>query len=184
MTLLFISCGDNTFLPSTQLTKAEVYFPLHVGDQWQYAWDINETNKDNYTVSVVGTTIFNNTKYFTLKGEFAVKKLDLPLWYMRVEDSRVYLYSNGKEYFDIDFDRMEVDTINKLTSYVAVSNKTIDITPGKFEGCVETAAYLSSIDAVPYRSFAPNVGMVSSVGEVLSLVLTYARINGKEYGRK
>lgn len=184
--VIVASCGDSTVNPPVVPTKAEVYFPLHVGDQWRYAESMGTTVSDTLIVTVDQIVEFNGKKYYTVWSNWALKKtaiVSIP-YYLRTEGSRVYSYFNESEELYADFDRTTPDSINKNSRYVTEKGVNVTVPAGMFSGCVATAAYSSMYDAMPFEKYAPNVGMIAREARGPQYHLTYAQVDGKIYGKK
>jgi hypothetical protein len=172
MALLFISCSDNTFLPTTQLTKAEVYFPLHVGDEWRYFRVSGVNMGDSSLITCSGLEKIADKMYFKVGKS-----------YYRTEGDYVYSYSEGKENLVINFSTAVADTSKPFAKYVY---KTGDdsVAAGSFMKCISATSLSTSWDGGTFDDYAPNIGLIRQTGFKWRDELTYARINGKVYGKK
>lgn len=181
--LALASCADSTVNPPAIVTKADTYFPLHLGDEWRYTEYSSNTFPDTLTVKVTGVVYFDNKKYFDLSNSWAHKKYLLPNYpiYYRTEGNKVYMYAEYKDQLLIDFDRTTPDSVNKNLRYVQEQGKTVTVPAGTFADCVGTLAYSSAYDAVPHENYAPNVGKIFWSGLSPTYKMFYANVDGKEY---
>ncbi len=180
------SCGDSTVNPPAKLTKAEIYFPLHTGDEWRYAESMGGAVTDTLIVTVDRIAEFGNKKYYTVWSNWAFKKMAIVSIpdYFRTEGGKVYRYIDEGEELYADFDRAAPDSVNKNCRHVTASNLIVPVPAGTFADCVATAAYSSMYDAVPFENYAPNVGLILRQGRGPQHQLTYAKVDGKINGKK
>lgn len=170
--ILFIaSCGDGTVNSNTD-GLANVYFPLHVGDEWRYFRVSGVNMGDSSLITCSGLEKIEDKMYFKVGKSF-----------YRTEGDNVYSFSEGKENLVINFSTTVADTSKPFAKYVY---KTGDdsVAAGSFMKCISATSLSTSWDVGTFDDYAPNIGLIRKTGFKWRDELTYARINGKVYGKK
>ncbi|MBI3260044.1 MAG: hypothetical protein HYZ54_11295 [Ignavibacteriae bacterium] len=172
--IFLYGCGDKLTSPPTSV-ESKVYFPLETGNIWHYSekgfiWD------DTLIVTVSNSKIFNRKTYYEVKREYIVKDIKPAIDYYRTENNKVYLYRVNKDSLYIDF-------VNKDTTvgYVYSTADNVVTKVGTFDKVKNVGWPASAFDGAPVNSYAPNVGLISSVGEGPSYELIYAKLGDKIY---
>ena len=181
MRYLHVLCSATILLSgslrSQSLDSARAYYPLAIGDIWQYAYAdlwINPPAYESFqTRSISSDTVLQNAlRYFVISTKGSPIKT-----YLRMDSATATVYSwNGT---------------------TDVTAESLQARPGDHVGSLICSAGSQSVfgDTIPVKSFMVpgggytlgyGFGMVSTYDESFGLprgdILLYARIDGKEYG--
>lgn len=172
------SCSD-TAAPVNTDTAAHVYFPLHVGDQWQYQYAVNGMRYDvcDSQVSI------NNANYFRIITTHTGDPFADTSFY-RTEKTKVFRWKNNEERLYADYGEADTGQMTPYYQIIVARDQTFETPASTFRNCVSTINSSVHVDGDYFRNIAPMVGTVRMTGESPTFLLTYARINGKEYGKK
>ncbi len=172
------SCIDTAVNVNNE-TGANVYFPLHVGDQWHYQYAVNGMRYDvcDSQVSV------NNNVYFRVITTHTGDPFPDTSFY-RTENTKVFRWKNNEERVYADFGEPDTGQLTPYYQIIIERDQTIETPASTFSKCVGTINSSVHVDSDYFRNIAPMVGTVRMTGESPTFLLTYAKINGKDYGKK
>lgn len=182
--LAFAGCGDESPTKTQFDDFSNTYFPLHVGNEWQY-----ETGRDDgkyYSYKVIGKKIISNKEYFVLTDNF----FDLDTNYIRTD--------NGIQYFKYEDNRESPYRIFENNALIEETNNTYSIKTeiiNDAERLIETKAgnfinYASveegeiARDAGVMFYYAKDIGMIYSWWFKGQLKLVYSKVKDVETGVK
>ncbi len=169
------SCGDKIVSPPEAVDTYE-YFPLQIGDTWKYNGIGFLNQGDILTMTIDGTQEFNGKTYFRMTKSYKLSPaLEAPD-YFRIENDKVYMLIEKKDVLFIDF-------VNRDTTvgYVYSTEDSVVTKVGTFNKVKNVGWPASPVDGAPVNSYAPNIGLISSVIEGPSYTLIYAKIGNKIY---
>lgn len=153
-----------------------IWYPLQIGNIWQYHYSISISESYNLTIEVIGDTVINENIYFILNS-----------WnghtYQRVEDNQfVFEYNSrtNKEYLRYNFvspDRSiwPIDSINGQYGIYETFLKYIHIYGDTLESKIYNSAYIDTSAVVSDTSW-------SSMVDGLAIVVTKG-LGITEYGQ-
>ena len=170
------------------VTEGNSYFPLHIGDEWDYYFaegGITDVKPTTFYF-VFDTLCLNGKKYF-IYGE----NIDHPEYYRPDSLGHIFRYINGEEVIWFDFNIAEGDTyqINlpslNIHYYVKVlgRDEIVENHAGKFENCLRLFFDdPHQVDDAFELYFCKNVGIVKRVlPHAIVQQLYSAKINGIVY---
>jgi hypothetical protein len=202
--LLLAVCGTAISITQAQEDSIINYYPLQIGNIWQYESSAMPPNNlypyHYYTVTVKGDTTLQNGK--TYRSIYCSDNREIHPRYQRIDSttSQVFAFdtSNGGSEYEIDsllaqphsaFAGCRVRSIGAtiMTSIDSVSYFSLKLPCRNYA----TLAGLDGLRDIRY-TLTQGIGITSIVDEVyddpmdasvgLSDRLVYAKINGKEYG--
>ncbi len=153
------------------------YFPLQVGNVWQYYGICSDT----ITISIDSIVTFNNHNYYKCNQKYVrYDSLGNIIFYSNGKDSILYYLSLG--IYDSVIIPIPEDTLHIFSSKM---NTIINTQAGNFSDIIELSYdYEKMCDLDRWEHFARNIGLVllttdSPCGHEESLI--YAKVNGVEY---
>ena len=173
---LLSSCSGSK--KSQEMTnQAELYMPLAVGNEWEYAYGLGDENRTQ-TIRVVGTQQFDGNTWYVLQTSFSDREL-ADTFHLRNQGSRLLRYrTNAKQEMALaDFARNTIDSSELSMAVVTKRNHVAENEGKTWTDCVVIAT--GYVDA-EVGTYAPGVGLVQSYWFRGRKELRRARINGKE----
>jgi len=188
LNITFLVIVLNLFLNCNMYSQIQKYFPLHLGDQWEYA-DDNGPSMTYFTNKIVNVdtlqdgsqvfevlTSFNTKHYYKILSNDSntVYHLDgntnsqfLPLYKVNVQSS--HNWNSGGDY-----------------DWVYLKYKTINVTSWLFwdSVCVYWLGYKmeDSVYAIESRELMKNIGLIYREYDFGIVYLRGCIINGEKYG--
>jgi len=168
------------------------FYPLHVGDTWQYHVNFDTVPVDDdttyySTTKVIGTDTLNEKKYFIIDDS------DGPTRYIRIDttDATVWEYLDESDCI-VDSVSMGIDQYgfeNKCASIICMEDTVSTIFEDERRIKTFMTSYIVSTGSTVRYQYAFGVGQVfhentySHVwADVTSKTLVYAQIEGVKYG--
>jgi len=151
--LVFVGTDHGVFLydPSHQPYIGQNYFPLTVGNKWQYFYKHSDGPKYVYIDSVAADTIINNMKYFNVQG----LKND---WVRYSEtDKKLYIRYNDSDYIYMDYNLNAGTNYSHLNFYNHEIREIEVIEPG----------YIMFDDTYHYKGFFYTTGSLYFYSEIV-----------------
>jgi hypothetical protein len=174
-----IGCNDGLNSASPELAGLG-FFPMKIGNRWEYELDNFDDFK--WTVEVVGKTTFGPYQYFIFEMNSTLGTRPDSTFYRAAALGQIFINWQGKDALFIDFNRPVGKKWDSFSEYNGVINKkgfTIVVPAGRFEGSIEVFFDIpQAIDDENWNVYAPNVGLVETRGQIGSLQLTSAFVNG------
>jgi hypothetical protein len=157
------------------------YFPMAVGNRWVYSL----SNIDFVQFyEIVGTTRVGAHDYFIFEIRATLGTQADSLFFREDASGRIYTNFLGEDVLYIDFTREVGKQWHSFNEYVGVIEKkdfAIAVPAGSFEHCTEVFFdYPPAIDDEIWQVYAPGVGLVETRGQIGSLQLNSAVVNGVE----
>jgi len=197
--LLQLVLGFSPILAQPDSVKQTIkYYPLNNGNYWEYHESIGElggayTTSPNYWLNVIGDTVFSNGKTYKKIKQGSFSYSDINWRYERIDSTTLAVYRlyNGVEY--------KIDSLSaKPGDRIACSHFNIPFI--KFTNCISEGEetwfdqqYMVKTMQDPSTSMNYQYKLVEGLGFCYSVSyegifqatkLTYAKINGVEYGIK
>ncbi len=176
--LVLTSCDQ---LPNDPETAGFGYFPLKVGNHWVYSL----SNFDFVQFyEIVGTTEIGAHEYFIFEVRAGSGAQVDSLFFREAAPGKIYTNFLGEDVLYIDFTRDVGKTWQSFSEYIGVIQKShfqLRVPAGNFENCIEVFFdYPPAIDDEIWQVYAPGVGLVETRGQIGSLQLISAIVNGME----
>ncbi|MFW5701651.1 MAG: hypothetical protein ACOCX7_01745 [Bacteroidota bacterium] len=178
--LFAVSCDNQLGLEPNALVETRDYFPMHVGDEWNYQFNGSQSYELN--VMVTGTETFGAHEYFVFRYT-TQNTWQTYYQYFRTEGrDRVYKYQNGVDMLHIDFDRSENDSASwRNSGYVNLNQSEDNRKSAGFDNCITVEydaqdTYSSRISEI----YAPGVGLVKRQSGAGILLFIDAKIDGRK----
>jgi hypothetical protein len=183
---------------SGSVNEAIKYYPLNNGNYWEYEESIGElggayTTSLSYWLNVIGDTVFSNGKTYKKIKQGSFSYSDINWRYERIDSTTLAVYRiyDGIEY--------KIDSLSaKPGDRITCSRFNIPLI--KFTNCISEGEetwfdqqYMVKTMQDPSTSMNYQYKLVAGLGYCYSVSyeiifqatkLTYARINGVEYGIK
>ena len=172
------------------------YFPLHIGDTWQYStyYDMQDGNisRGYKTVRIIGDTVMsNNKKYYIFRTPNNIVQNE----YWRLDTTNLEVFQYAEVDFCQDQERKMYDiNINPsvwidcafMTLATSIVKSTTPMVVGKLSMQADYISFLGSPGMnIRKRVLSKGFGYSTGVGGELMVwneELVYAKINGIEYG--
>lgn len=149
------------------LVQCQGYYPLHVGDRWQYfSYSLGDTAQYAYTRTVEAETVMSNGLRYWVSDRGGFGRFE------RYSDSKIYIYniSTGDDQLAFDFNASPGDTVASIASaWDTTDIILLSISPGSPGGW--SSKYWTMlvevrhmIDAVYWLTIADSIGAVSMTG--------------------
>jgi hypothetical protein len=174
--LLITSCVDER---TGIVNPDEVsYFPMQVGNRWIY-----ESDSLDLTIEITGIKILNAFAYFefikTYDGEMDT------MFCKAMSDERIYIFFNGTDELLIDFQSPEGEIWQSFGEFFSKVNRrelSVQTTAGNFENVIEIFTDNTQLsDLYEFNKYAPEVGLIETIGFRRMFRLKSARVNGVTY---
>ncbi len=190
--LLFFLTDQFFLTPLTFAQGAPWYYPLAIGDLWQY-WDPSEPPSMVHTVRSVGDTMMPNTlTYRILSSDL----YGAELYYYRQFGSKVYQYvtsgdslARGKEVLLYDFSKQFGDTVSVFWSQYGDTAVVTVLDTGSLNFYGVVRRYKTFYQRMEHITYYSMDKMVDSVGMAFKEIepgqryfITGAVIDGVKYG--
>ncbi|MFQ5605304.1 MAG: hypothetical protein ACE5HS_18720 [bacterium] len=175
---------DNSILPPEQAGLG--YFPMQIGNQWQYAMTSNPAFQWEY--EIVGKMKLGQREYFVFERRFdqgASVFVD-SAFYRLAGIAKIYTYYQGRDALYIDFGRAKGHRWKSYSEYDGIMNQkgfTKTVPAGQFKDCVEIFFDIpQAIDDENWETYAPGVGLLEMYsGWIPNVQLQSAFVNGVSY---
>ena len=174
--LFFTTCSEERIgiIESANVS----YFPMQVGNKWVY-----ESSSLDMTVEITGLIIHNIYAYYefikTYDGE-----VDTVLC-RASQYEKVFIFFGNSDELLIDFQRAEGETWQSFDHFYAKVNRrglSVQTTAGNFENVIEIFSdNTQSSDLYEFNRYAPEVGLVETIGFRRMFKLKRAYVNGVNY---
>lgn len=173
---LLICLSTNSF---SQQQEAQYYYPLQVGNCWQFSEGHNLYNECRV---VSDSIVSNNKKYAKVEGVYLNG-------YYRTEGSKVYTYqaSLNREVVFYDFSMNVGDTVSRIvyhgtTHIITVNSKGTKNIFGQQLSYMRFFRDDIHSTGDGFYTIVYGIGLESYVGELMHYNCTGAIIDGKQYG--
>ncbi len=120
---------------------ATVFFPMEIGNTWNYESHPNSFSHSEMTVEIVGTRTIGEHTYFIFETSFpGLPGQSEDRFFRQDKDGKVFINWQGADFLYIDFDRDIHDGWDSWASYVGVireKEKTLEVSAGRFTNTTE-----------------------------------------------
>ena len=171
--------GSSPFFPRL----SEEYFPLQVGNRWTYSL---QYPSGTYVLQyeIVDTRTIGSHEYFVSRRSFDLAVNQDSSYYRIDASGRIFTNREGEDALYIDFNRDVGESWESYSDYVARISKRdfeMNVPLGRFENCIEVFFdYPPAIDDELWEVYSPGIGPVEFRGQIGSLQLVSAVVNGVE----
>lgn len=173
--VFLISCSKENIIVSTE-GKAD-YFPMQVGNSWTYSFNDAEWN-----VQITATKIMGGNLYFLFVRNFGG---EIDTTYFRKVENVIYINYLGADYIYIDFNKATGEEWQSYENFYVKINKmnmNVEVAAGNFNNVIEILLENSSVsDLFEFNRYAPNIGLIESIGFRRKSELKFAFVNGILY---
>ncbi|HEX9652448.1 MAG TPA: hypothetical protein VGA99_01955 [bacterium] len=162
-----------------QEPKASLYFPVNVGDEWNYQ---NFEKGFEWSIKVVGIKNIADRNYFVFVRSLG-KSSYRDTSYYRVEGSKVLIHYFGQDYLLVDFNRDPAgtwDSYGVIKAAMLHAGSRVSSPVGVFNGVYEVRFEIpGSAGSERVCKYAPGVGLVEyqTSGSISRLI--QARVSGR-----
>ncbi len=182
--LAILGCSDdNSTQPGIKNSNGS-YFPLHVGNEWQYE-SVRQDTSYLY-LKIIGKKVISKREYFVLVDNI----FELDTNYIRTNDGiYYYTYKDNEDllfrvFKDITIDNDTYNSLRLKTIMEKNSSTVIRTKVGDFNDYASIEEGEIERDAGIMFYYAKDIGLVSSFWQIDKIDLIYSKINGVETGEK
>lgn len=189
-TLLLIVLITNVHLLAQPVDSILTFFPIHIGDKWQYQCSDCIVNHYTLTTEVTGDTIMpSGLRYWTLLDKNSLDTLTEQYW-IRLDSVSGSVYKRLSADYEIQLDSLRAKPGEyfylELDSYL--QGRCADIRSDTILNLSTVLRYVDGPVYFPNYKFAYGLGLVyyylDDGVSICALIrsLIYAKIDGIEYG--
>lgn len=178
--LMWAGCSDSSTSSSGE--DLSDYYPLHVGDKWEYSKE--GSNETASTDSIIGLRKINGYDYYVEETIYPNPDTIVPPF---LRDTSFIRYSSpgvvnliSRNYGSSTYIDFNNPQYSKDAFYIFGRNDSISVPAGKFDKCIDLRQRIYSVELISLVC-AKGVGLVQISSQGGRYVLKSAIINGKNY---
>lgn len=182
--ITFIGCNEDSPTEPLYTNFTESYFPLHIGNEWQYESTRDDSTYFYYRIS--GKETIANKEYFVIIDNF----YGLDTNYIRSDNGvQYYIYKENRDMPYRDFRNITLikDTYNNQNIDCKIELNSINVIKtkaGEFKDYAAVEEGNTSLDGGTMYYYVKGIGLINSWWFIGKIDLVYSKVNGVETGEK